>query len=72
MLIPDLRGRVTILDKDNKLIVHLGDNPNVSQRANNGVKKEDTRARRISAVHTAQRGTRPGISMWPNGCRMGG
>lgn len=41
MLIPDLRGRVTILDKDNNVIVQLGDNPNVGQRANNGVKKQD-------------------------------
>jgi hypothetical protein len=42
ILIPDLRGRVTILDKDNNAIVQLGDNPNVSQRANNGVKKDAT------------------------------
>ncbi len=37
MLIPELAGRVTILDKDNNVIVHLGDNPNVGYRANNGV-----------------------------------
>ena len=42
ILIPDLRGRVTILDKDNNVVVQLGDNPNVSQRANNGVKKDKT------------------------------
>jgi hypothetical protein len=42
MLIPDLRGRVTILDKDDNVIVQLGDNPNVSQRANNGVPKAAT------------------------------
>ncbi len=39
MLIPDLRGRVTVLDKDNNVIVQLGDNPNAGQRANNGVKE---------------------------------
>ena len=32
MVIPDLRGRVTILDKDNNAIAQLGDNPNVAQR----------------------------------------
>ncbi len=42
LLIPDLKGRVTVLDKDNNVIVQLGDNPNAGQRANNGVKKEDT------------------------------
>jgi len=29
LLIPDLRGRVTIFDKDNKLITHLGDNVDI-------------------------------------------
>jgi sugar lactone lactonase YvrE len=37
MLIPDLRGRLTILDKDNNLILHLGENPVEAFRANNGV-----------------------------------
>ena len=41
LLIPDLKGRVTIFDKDNKLITHLGDNPNPKQWANNGVKPAD-------------------------------
>ena len=41
VLIPDLQGRVTIFDKDNKLITHLGDNPDPAKRRNNGVKKED-------------------------------
>jgi hypothetical protein len=41
LLIPDLKGRVTIFDKDNKLITHLGDNPNQKQWANNGVKQQD-------------------------------
>ena len=34
LLIPDLHGRVTIFDKDNNLITHLGDNPNAKQRGN--------------------------------------
>jgi len=32
LLVPDLQARVTILDKDNKLIVHLGDGENYSLR----------------------------------------
>lgn len=32
MYIPDLHGRVTIFDKDNKLITHLGDYPDVWER----------------------------------------
>ncbi|MBI4559942.1 MAG: hypothetical protein HY706_20315 [Candidatus Hydrogenedentes bacterium] len=32
LLIPDLHGRVTIFDKDNKLIAHLGDNPGVEKQ----------------------------------------
>lgn len=32
MLIPDLEARVTLLDKDNKLIVHLGDGENFGLR----------------------------------------
>lgn len=29
LLIPDLHGRVTLFDKNNKLITHLGDNPEI-------------------------------------------
>lgn len=31
ILIPDLHGRVTIFDKDNKLVTHLGDTPGVEK-----------------------------------------
>jgi hypothetical protein len=41
LLIPDLKGRVTIFGKDNKLITHLGDNPNPKQWANHGVKPSE-------------------------------
>ena len=41
ILIPDLNGRVTIFDKDNKLVTHLGDNPDPAKRRNHGVKKEE-------------------------------
>ena len=50
---PDLRGRVTILDKDNKVVAQLGDNPNVSQRANNGVKLADTTPGHFCCPHGA-------------------
>jgi hypothetical protein len=40
LLIPDLRGRVTILDKDNKAVAELFDNPDPAKRANNGVPKD--------------------------------
>lgn len=32
LLIPDLNGRVTIFDENNKLITHLGDNPGVWEK----------------------------------------
>ena len=41
ILIPDLNGRVTIFDKDNKLVTHLGDNPDPAKRRNHGVPKEE-------------------------------
>ena len=41
LLVPDLKGRITILNEKNELALHLGDNPNEKQRGANGVKKED-------------------------------
>ncbi len=41
LAIPDLLGRVTILDKNNNVAVHLGDNPNVKQRANHDVPQSE-------------------------------
>jgi hypothetical protein len=40
ILIPDLQGRLTIIDKDNKVVTHLGDNPDAAKRRNHGVPKE--------------------------------
>jgi hypothetical protein len=40
MLIPDLRGRITILDKDNKAVAELFDNQDPKKRANHGVPKD--------------------------------
>jgi hypothetical protein len=41
ILIPDLHGRVTIFDKDNKLVTHLGDNPDAAKRGAHGVKPNE-------------------------------
>jgi hypothetical protein len=37
MLIPDLRGRITILDKDNNAAAQLFDNPDPGRREKNGL-----------------------------------
>jgi hypothetical protein len=54
LLVPDIDGRVTLLDANNKLIAHLGDNPNKSQWFNNGVKKTDTTAGIFCTPHSAR------------------
>jgi hypothetical protein len=54
LLVPDLKGRVTLLDGDNKLICHLGDNPDTSQWANNGVKQADTKPGVFCTPHSAR------------------
>lgn len=38
-LIPDLQGRITLLDKDYKLIAHLGENEDPKKQGNFGVKE---------------------------------
>ncbi len=37
LLVADLAGRVTILDGENKLVAHLGDQPDPKKRAKNGI-----------------------------------
>lgn len=41
LLIPDLKGRVTIFGEDNTLVVQLGDNADPAKRGNPGVKPEE-------------------------------
>jgi hypothetical protein len=53
ILIPDLNGRVTIFDKDNKLITHLGDNPDAAKRRNHGVPKDQLTAGDFCTPHGA-------------------
>jgi hypothetical protein len=38
-LIPDLQGRITLLDKNYKLIAHLGENEDKKNQGNFGVKE---------------------------------
>lgn len=40
LVVADLAGRVTLLDKDDKLVCHLGDNPEPGLRAQNGVPRD--------------------------------
>jgi len=53
LLIPDLNGRVTLLDKENNLICHLGDNQDPKKRAGNGVSKEQWVDGQFIAPHGA-------------------
>lgn len=41
LLVPDLHGRITILGKDNKAVVHLGDNAKPADRGRHGTKPEE-------------------------------
>ena len=54
LLVPDLKGRVTIFDKDDKLVCHLGDNPDPKQRGNHGVALADTRPGLFCTPHSAR------------------
>ncbi len=49
--VADLAGRVTILDKDGKLVTHLGDQPDEALRANNGVPREKWKDGEFLAPH---------------------
>ncbi|MBL8754908.1 MAG: hypothetical protein JNK15_16505 [Planctomycetes bacterium] len=40
LAVADLAGRITLLDKDDKLVTHLGDNPAEKLRARNDVKRD--------------------------------
>ncbi len=51
LAIADLAGRVTIVDKDYKVITHLGDQPDENKRANNGVPPEEWKVGEFVAPH---------------------
>lgn len=40
LVVADLGGRITILGKDDRLMLHIGDNPDETLRAQNGVPRE--------------------------------
>ncbi|MBM3974224.1 MAG: peptidase [Planctomycetes bacterium] len=40
LVVADLAGRITLLDKDDRLVCHLGDNPEPGLRAQNGVPRD--------------------------------
>jgi hypothetical protein len=53
LLIPDLKGRVTIFDKNNKLITHLGDNPDPAKRGIRDVPQSELVPGRFYTPHGA-------------------
>jgi sugar lactone lactonase YvrE len=52
-VVADLCGRVTVFDQDWKVIAHLGDNPDQTQWANNGVPKAKWQAGVFISPHGA-------------------
>jgi DNA-binding beta-propeller fold protein YncE len=53
LVVADLGGRITLLDGKNQVIEHLGDNPDPSLRAENGVPREKWRDGEFLAPHCA-------------------
>jgi len=50
---PELQGRVTVLDKDGKIVAQLGDNPNEKQRANFGLSPDQWKDGICNSPHGA-------------------
>jgi hypothetical protein len=53
LAVPDLAGRVSLLDGQDRLIAHLGDNPDAALRANHAAPRERWRAGEFLAPHAA-------------------
>jgi hypothetical protein len=53
LVVADLAGRVTVLDRDNRLVTHLGDQPDTGKRANNGVPRAEWAQGEFLAPHAA-------------------
>lgn len=53
VIVADLAGRVTILNKDNELVCHLGDNPDPGKRARNDVPREQCKEGEFVSPHGA-------------------
>jgi DNA-binding beta-propeller fold protein YncE len=54
LVVADLAGRITLLDKDNQLIAHLGENQDQKKWANNGVPREQWVDGQFIAPHAAR------------------
>jgi DNA-binding beta-propeller fold protein YncE len=52
-VVADLAGRVTILDREGELLLHLGEQPDPAKWANNGVPPEEWREGEFIAPHYA-------------------
>ncbi|MFG0319798.1 MAG: peptidase [Planctomycetota bacterium JB042] len=53
LVVPDLAGRVTILGRDDRVVVHLGDQPDPALRAKHAVPRERWRAGEFLSPHGA-------------------
>jgi len=53
IVVPDLQGRITLLNKENKLIAHLGENEDKKKQGNFQVKPEDWKDGQFTAPHGA-------------------
>jgi len=54
LVVADLAGRISLFDADNKLIEHLGDNPDEAKRAQNGVPREQWKDGEFLSPHGAR------------------
>src|SRR5437773_5807046 len=52
-LFPELQGRVTVLDRDGKIVAQLGDNPDEKQRANFGLRQDQWKDGICNSPHGA-------------------
>ncbi len=52
-VIPELQGRVTVLDKEGRIVAQVGDNPNEKQRANFGLPPEQWKEGICNSPHGA-------------------
>ena len=53
ILVPNLRGGCTILDKDNKVVTYIGENKDAKMRGNFGVDPKDFKDGEFTAPHGA-------------------
>ncbi len=51
LAVPDLAGRITLIDPNDRLLAHLCDNPDPSKRAKNGVPPEEWAAGEFLSPH---------------------